>query len=146
MLRKIHWIDNSSWTLEKKFENIQKNLKIWINFSNLSNFQIFQKNVKIWKIYSNFSEYFQTFFPGCTTNYLSNIFFVTTYNGKKRTIWAPNSRPGKTVPYMDHYAGRRLAVLFVFKEQILCAMSFLFQSSCNFLDSFSDQLWFPPTR
>ena len=27
-LRKIHWIDNSFWTLEKKFENILKNLKI----------------------------------------------------------------------------------------------------------------------
>ena len=27
---------------------------------------------------SNLSEFFKTFFPGCTTNYLSNLFFVTT--------------------------------------------------------------------
>ena len=68
-LRKIHWIDNSLCTLEKKFENILKDLKIWINFSNLSNYQIFQKMSKFEKFIQifNFSEYLQPFFPGCTT-------------------------------------------------------------------------------
>ena len=92
-LRKIHWIDNSSWILEKKvwkysekFENLNKFFK-FIKFENL------KKYVKIWKIYSNFQVFqkkFDFFFNTeqviIYPTYFSKLYFDQHY-GDRSTVF-----------------------------------------------------------
>ena len=122
-----------------------------------SNFDIFLKNLKIWKIYSNFKKFqnifklfsqgeqviiYPTYFSERLKSHYSDH-TVAFYTINKRTIGAPNSRPGKTVQYIQslnkctfsastpHPNSHKTVVLYkiLIHPDTFCHLSNVFQST-----------------